>query len=352
MTTPVNRDECNVGSGEIPAYSTLVLQTSDDYSAAFHKIRAGLTSDTGQAYVEFVRGLRPDYPRVYRDIGFGYGMLIATALVAGYMLRLQMPVFAVAAAAALSFGYWFAYLQLFLHEAAHFNLAANRKISDRLGNVLIAWCVGTTVASYRKVHFEHHRALGTTKDTESSYFLALNTLYLVQSLCGWRAIKVILMRKRSVQELRGAIIKDGESQRALGPIVRGVIGHAVVFGILSWVGSWPLALAWGFGVGVVFPFFAALRPVLEHRSETACGGIDYCHVNHGAYTRLFGDDALAATFGGAGFNRHLLHHWEPQVSYTRLPHLEQFLANTPVKTIMESRRASYVAAFWKLFTFY
>jgi len=32
--------------------------------------------------------------------------------------------------------------------------------------------------------------------------------------------------------------------------------------------------------------------------------------------RLFGDDFFSCTFGGAGFNRHLLHHWEPQISYT------------------------------------
>jgi fatty acid desaturase len=64
---------------------------------------------------------------------------------------------------------------------------------------------------------------------------------------------------------------------------------------------------------------------------------------------VFGDGLIARTFGGAGFNRHLLHHWEPGISYTRLPDLEHFLNDTDLRPIMESRKTTYGRVFWRLF---
>jgi hypothetical protein len=99
---------------------------------------------------------------------------------------------------------------------------------------------------------------------------------------------------------------------------------------------------------MVFPFFGSLRQLLEHRDDAAPSTIDFQTQSHGAYTRLFGDDVFSATFGGAGFNRHLLHHWEPQVSYTNLPELEAFLQGTELKRVMDLRRTTYFEIFRRL----
>jgi hypothetical protein len=72
--------------------------------------------------------------------------------------------------------------------------------------------------------------------------------------------------------------------------------------------------------------------------------------DHGAFTRLFKGGIFANTFGGAGFNRHLLHHWEPQVSYTNLPELEAFLETTAMRHIMQQRRTTYRETFCRLFS--
>jgi hypothetical protein len=105
-------------------------------------------------------------------------------------------------------------------------------------------------------------------------------------------------------------------------------------------------------VGAVFPFLFALRQLLEHRHEHADPLTDYAEIDHGACTRLFGDDLFSRTFGGAGFNRHLLHHWEPQVSYTNPPELEAFLRGTEMAPIIEARRSSYPETFRKLLSLY
>jgi hypothetical protein len=88
---------------------------------------------------------------------------------------------------------------------------------------------------------------------------------------------------------------------------------------------------------------------LEHRDENARRDVDYAHTPHGAINRLFGDGPLASTLGGAGFNRHLIHHWEPQISYTRLREVEQFLMETPAAEDLRHRQTTYVRTFARLF---
>jgi hypothetical protein len=42
-----------------------------------------------------------------------------------------------------------------------------------------------------------------------------------------------------------------------------------------------------------------------------------------------------------GFNRHLLHHWDASVSYTRLGELEHRLQSTEAGPILAAREGSY-----------
>jgi hypothetical protein len=97
-----------------------------------------------------------------------------------------------------------------------------------------------------------------------------------------------------------------------------------------------------------FPFFVSLRQTLEHRDEEASADVDYRQVDHGATNRLFGDGPVSNTLGSAGFNRHALHHWEPQVSCTRLRDLERYLERTELEPALERRRTSYRETFLRL----
>lgn len=114
-------------------------------------------------------------------------------------------------------------------------------------------------------------------------------------------------------------------------------------------GLWTLSLAWALGVVVVFTFLGALRQLLEHRGEHARADVDYGQVPHGAMARMFGTSGFDSLFGGAGFNRHLLHHMDPQVSYTRLPELDAFLRTTSLAPYLEGQTTTYFRAFLKLY---
>src|SRR5262249_41176793 len=147
---------------------------------------------------------------------------------------------------------------------------------------------------------------------------------------GVRAVEVILAR-RSADETAAQAQRD---RRAIRQLLIGVTIHGVIMAGSVLVGWWWAALAWLLGVVMGFPLFAALRQLLEHTSTGADPSTDFRSQDHGAHTRLFEGGVLSKTFGAAGFNRHLLHHWEPQVSYTNLPELERFLEGTEVKSIM------------------
>jgi fatty acid desaturase len=332
--------------------------TNDDYSGVFSKIRPSLLNSRGVRLADFARDLRPNYRRVCFDIALGY---FALGIMLGGVALLQswgVSAFLLTSIAAIWTGYWVAYLHLFLHEGAHWNLAPSRKLSDWLCNLSVGWLVLMDVGEYRKVHFQHHRALGTVTDSEISYFFPVNLIFFGKGMLGIRLAERWMSYKRWQIKANENRAKTAHRQRAdrrsasrLVPVA-GVLVHTFIIAGLLWSGSTAAAFAWIIGMGCVFPLLATLRQALEHRNQCASPDIDYTRTDHGAYTRLFGTGWFASTFGGAGFNRHLLHHWEPQVSYTRLADLECFLADTPMAAVMDRRRTSYHEAFRRLFSLY
>lgn len=318
----------------------------EDWSGQFQDLRAQLLRDTGGEYLRFVNALSPRHWRTWRDMALGYlflGLVLyGTGLpssTAGRVVAMLLGSVAV--------GYGVAYLQLFLHEASHHNLAPGRRRNDWLCDAVISWQVGTTVARYRPIHFAHHRHLGTAADTENSYFRPLNARLIMETLTGVHALRVLRNRQRRLTGLAPDTGNAAGSPAA--PWLRAILLHALVCTGAYALSGWPGLGAWLLGVGGCYPVFATLRQLLEHRSLEADPAVDYAKRDHGALTRLFGAGPLASTFGGAGFNRHLLHHWEPQVPYTRLKDLERFLSGTSAAPILAARRSTYLgtlSALW------
>lgn len=307
--------------------------------------KAELVDPSGLSYRDFRKQLTPRYGIAWLQIAAGWAAL--GTLVALHVVLAQRSItLAVAAAPLLAIGVGFviAYLQLFLHESAHWNLHPNRGTNDLLTDLFVSGPVGMDVARYRPIHWDHHRFLGSPDDTEISYFDPLNVRFLVESLLGIKALRV-LRHRASVQAERN----DPTTPRTRVVFGYGLLLNGGLLLLLVTRGLWPVALAWALGVVVFFPFFGALRQLLEHRDEYASDDVDYTEVVHGAIHRLFGDGILASTLGGAGFNRHLLHHWDPQLSCTRLRELERFLLTTDAREYLEEHSTTYVATFRRLF---
>jgi fatty acid desaturase len=322
-----------------PANAKVGMHASLDeqiYRLSKSKLRAA----DGMSYAEFKRGLRPRYAIVWRDIALGYLGLILVALVVGAVQSMTPWAWMISVPfGALLFGFTLAYLNLFFHEAAHTNLASSAGLNDKLANWLIGIFFGQSIEGYRVVHFGHHQHHGTPDDTEHSYFDPLNMRFVLGALFGVRAFAVA--RKREKLASSADRLPHGTSRNAL---LRGMALNGVIVCGCFFAGYWTVSVAWALGVLSLFPFFNALRQLLEHRDELAANDADYTRQAHGRINRIFGDSLLAQTFGAAGFNRHLLHHWEPQLSYTRLRELERFLMTCDCASLFKQRQTTYTKA--------
>jgi len=308
--------------------------------------RDKLIDRSGRSFKDFRRSLKPNYFRVWRDILAGYlalGLLFYGIVALDQQFPRAFP--AIAIVGGLGIGYAVAFIQLFFHEAAHFNIAATRKLNDALADVFIGLMTGQSIKAYRVVHMDHHRLLGTTEDTERSYFDALRLRFLVESLTGIRLLRVLSARRSHV----GQKAKDKRAEISTRlMLLGGLLLNLAIMGISAWARCWSLFFAWPFGMLVVHTAINSIRQLLEHRSFDAHAEIDYTTQAHGANTRMFGTGPLASTLGGAGFNRHLLHHWEPQLSYTTFVQLEAFLLETEAGPVVRGVTTTYASALIRL----
>lgn len=291
----------------------------------------------GVRYTEFRLQLKPIYSKVYLDIFFGYIGLILPAIFLAYFQKSSGCFTTIMIiSSALLFGYSVAYIQLFFHEAAHFNLAKNRKINDFLANFFIGSLVGQSIAAYRVIHWNHHKYLGEIDDPENSYFDPLNIEFFLKAFFGIKVGSILLARKKRQKQKRTI----DKVMLLIGLLLNGsFVLIAYLFGL------WQLSIAWVLGMLMIFPFFAALRPLLEHRDELADKQVNY-HVNrHGKVTRIFESGIFGSSFGGAGFRLHLLHHWDPAISYTQLEKVKAFLLDSNLKEPLQESTTDYFTTF-------
>jgi fatty acid desaturase len=304
--------------------------------------RRDLVGTGGVRYLDLRSRLTPRWGRLWASLLAGHvalALLVAAiAGLAGRSLRVDVLLVILGAGAV---GYVVHYLVLFQHEAVHYNLAPTRRANDLACDVLIGPLIGETVAAYRTIHLEHHRHIGTPRDTERSYFEPFGVRFVLEGVGGVRIARIV--RARLAHRATDADAAAGTGSGIPWVLLAAVALHGTVIAVALLTDRMPLALAWALGVGGVFPAINTTRQLLEHRDEHADPSVDYATVPHGEVNRLFGSGPLASTLGGAGFNRHLLHHWDPGVSCTRLDDLERFLLDTPAADSVRRRRTTYAA---------
>lgn len=325
----------------------------DDHSASFASISNNIVGGNGRSAQDFARTLKPKYHVAWSHIAGGYMAISAGVAVAAWV-ELLAPELRVPAVIvmALWLGWFFAFLNNFLHEAVHHNLAPGKRLNDILANLFVGFLVAQDVRTSRPIHWNHHRLLGTIEDPERSYFNALTPEFIFKLASGLHSIKVLLGRQKDTIETLAKSSGEGSENRSFFTWVSfcGALFHASAVVTAVAAGFYAVAASWVLGFLFVFPMFAALRQLLEHRDERARSDLDYRRVPHGAMARNFGDGILASTFGSAGFNHHLIHHWYPEVSYTRLKELESFLKTTGLNEILTQRESTYGRTIRALFS--
>ncbi len=303
-----------------------------------------VTDSSGISYTLFRNSLQPRYSAVVFDILKGYFFLLLTAGVIIFLdYHFHSFWWIIVPAGSFLIGYIAAYLALFIHEAGHFNIHPDKKMNDRLATIFLCLPFGLSLKSYRKIHWQHHVHLGTPQDAEVSYFHALTKLFVVETLTGIHLLRT-MMRKEGNDVLTNEQVKQSRKM-----LVAGAFLHLIILTAAFLTNNWPLAIAWILGFGIFFPFFATLRQILEHRDELAHHSTDFYKQPHGKVSRLFVHTIVNSSFGSAGFTRHLIHHWDPLISYTRLKDIEAFLSKSEKTTlIIRASKTTYTSTLKKL----
>lgn len=302
-----------------------------------------------QPWSQVRQGLQPFYGKVWRDIGLTYGCmalpLVGVALAEQHLGPMAAGLLALPAMVAV--GFFFSSLIRFMHEAAHFLLHPTRTANDRLADWFVCDWVFDEVKNYRQVHWQHHLNLGGIRDTEISYFRAPTTRFLLSTLTGAYVFEVLARRVFSVKRSEGAEVVHARRStgRKLWTVARSGLRHLGLLGLLAWLGGPITALTWVAAMWSTYPFFDVTRQVLEHRRLDVGPEADFAIEAHGPNNRLFGTDVFSRFLGNAGFNLHLLHHWDPHLSYTRLPEMERYFLQTPLRDAIEASRTTY----WQTF---
>lgn len=340
----IGRSGPSCGAGATETMATTTTSSSppiDDASRSGGGYRTLLRGDAG--YRDAKKQLDARWAMVWLDLAADWVLLGASvaATIAAQGALGGWWVLAVVPLASLAIGLFVHRIGMFSHEGAHFNVAPGKRANDLVCNLFSSALILTDIRVYRPIHLAHHRHLGTPQDTEVTYTNSLGPRLLFRCLTGLAVIDALEHRKATAPV----------DLPKVGPWVPllGVLLHLAFLGTTLLTGNWWVTIAWAAGAFSLHPTFNSIRQALEHRSEEARAEVDYGTVDHGAVTRMFTRSRLSGILGGVGFDHHLLHHWEPGVSYTRLPDLQRYLHGTEgCGPIIEARNTTYLQTLRRL----
>jgi fatty acid desaturase len=297
---------------------------------------------------KFRATLKPKYWRAWAEILFCLAMLLG-GYAAHFGLTWYLGNLAGVVAAPLFaawLGFWLNALLTFGHEAAHYNLSASKSRNDALADWSIWLFFPQSSKSYRKSHWQHHLHLGDPQDTEISYHNCASPWFLTRAITGIYLLELMAryaLGAGAKPKLQAAQSKPSRAARLghLLAVARSGTTHTVLIGVPLYFHCYSTSVAWLAGAALVFPFLATVRQLLEHRAEDAHCATNYREVAHGPVNRMFGKNLFSRFYGAAGFNRHLLHHWDPTVSYTCFDEMESFFKETRFGAQIEKSQTTY-----------
>jgi fatty acid desaturase len=241
---------------------------------------------------------------------------------------------------------------LIIHEGAHYHLSADKSMNDKLSNLFAGWFVFTDVKSYRVSHIQHHRGLGSSTDPENTHMEKLDLSWILSAITGFKTVLAFMKTIRA-----GKNTEQKSHPRTMIPIVGAIIHVGIFLVIYIGLGLTPF-LIWSVSLLVFAPMLGMLRNLLEHRYVEAVDPVlweIFLNSNQKPVelnqitTRTFTQSIFSKLYGSMGFTRHLLHHWDPSISYMNLEKVHDFLLSSEVGELLKKTDSTYTKTFFYLF---
>lgn len=214
-------------------------------------------------------------------------------------------------------------LGVLIHEFAHYRFISDKTTSEWIGDIFLAWPLGTTVDGYRRNHLAHHRYTNTDQDPDwvvkfgrQEFTFPQRWQYILANLVGY------LITVNSIRDIRlilGRLNKDQDKVPRPYRLKR-LAFYIAVLALVTAFGAWKgFLLYWIVPYFTIFLLFLYLRSVAEH-----FGSMDYDHelgASRTVYPHLWERAFLAPH----QVNYHLDHHLYPSVPFYNLPRLHALL---------------------------
>lgn len=276
----------------------------------------------------------------------------------GMAVALDWAVIVLAIAASELSGSWWLYLPAvlviagrqhglaaLLHDFAHYRFLPNKKVSDWVGDLFLAWPLLATLEGYRRNHLGHHRYLNTDQDPDwvvkvasREFTFPQEMRFAVLNLLGY------LVGVSTVRDFRKALARIKADEKSTPGYVAARIGFYVVAAtLLTVTGSWTgFLLYWVVPYATFFFMFMYIRSVAEHFGPT----MDYSHDLTATRTTIpyFWERWF---FAPHHMNFHIEHHLYPSVPQYRLPELSKALMANPEYAARAHVTRGFTTGLWR-----
>jgi fatty acid desaturase len=294
----------------------------------------------GIYYNDFKKELNIDYPSLAINITVPVINIFIIFLIQFYISTNNLISSLIVIPFSFLISFWKISFLLHFHEGAHYNLHNNKQINDFICNIFLTPFTGMWVKDYRVNHWKHHRYLGLQNDTEISYHKPICKTSLFESLTGLYLLRTIYRYFLNFKKN-----DSSKSGNLLGSLIVAAISQLLIILFIFEYVTIYAALSWLLSVVIFDPFLQNLRQILEHRSYSAKESVDYSKIVHGPVNRIFGNDFISQYFGAAGFNKHLLHHLDPTISYTSFGKFYRYLNTTSLSQYINENKTTYYKTF-------
>lgn len=213
-----------------------------------------------------------------------------------------------------------------IHDFAHYRFIPNKKVSEWVGDVLLAWPLLTFVDGYRKNHLAHHRYTNTEKDPDWKIKLGTRHFtfpqswqYAIMNLLGY------LVGISSYRDMKSIVVRLSDDEgRPLHYQLKRFGFYIVMAFVFFLTGAWH-----GFLLYWLLPFFTFMLLFLYIRSVAEhFGSMDY-ESELGSSRTVYPYLWERAFFAPHNVNYHLDHHLYPSVPFYNLPKLHAALMADP-----------------------
>lgn len=206
-------------------------------------------------------------------------------------------------------------LENIVHFGSHNNFTKNKKLNDRLTNVLAAWPMLQDVKLYRLFHAKHHGEYASDKDPCRIRLenIGANTQKIETNA---QLLLLILKWMPQYEKEFYREIKSNSDQ-----VIIFLSWHGAVALITTLIHSWQLALFITFGwfliMFIALPFLRSIAELSEHDYELSDNITENTFNNLGLLDHLL--------IHPAGDAWHSLHHLHPTVSWWKQRKAHKFL---------------------------